>query len=128
MRHLANVLLILALALPAAAATHTVDQSGITFTPDDITITVGDMVEWIWSGGSHTVTSGVDGADPGAGDLFDATLSSSSTSFSYMFDTVGEYPYFCRPHVGLGMTGIVRVQPSVPNESATWGAVKTLFD
>ncbi len=131
-RHLANATLLLTLAAvlttPVAAATHTVNQSGISFGPDDLTVTVGDTVEWVWSGGSHTVTSGVDAADPAAGDLFDASLNSSNTTFSYLFDTVGDYPYFCRPHESIGMTGVVHVQPSVPNESATWGAMKSLFD
>ncbi len=128
MKHLVNALFILLLAVPASAATLMVVQAGFAFTPDEITITVGDTVEWLWSGGGHTVTSGIDNADPNAGDFFDATLDGSNPFFSFEFDTVGDYPYFCRPHVGIGMDGIVHVQPSVPNEEATWGSVKSLFE
>ena len=35
--------------LSASAATHTVDQVGFTFVPDDLTIDVGDTVEWVSS-------------------------------------------------------------------------------
>jgi len=46
---------------------------------------------------------------------------------SFQFDSTGDYPYFCRPHVGMGMAGIVHVTPSVPNESSTWSGVKSLY-
>ncbi|MBC8426840.1 hypothetical protein H8E07_22225 [bacterium] len=125
----ANGILILAilLATSAFAATHTVNQVGITFVPDDLTVTAGDTVEWIWSSGTHTVTSGTDLADPNIGVFFDDPLTSFSTTVTFLFDSTGDYPYFCRPHVGLGMTGIVRVTPSVPNEASTWSGVKSLY-
>ena len=31
-------------------------------------------------------------------------------SYSFTFDTPGEYAYFCRPHVFIGMTGVVVVE------------------
>jgi plastocyanin len=31
-------------------------------------------------------------------------------SYSFTFDTPGEYTYFCRPHVVIGMTGVVVVE------------------
>jgi plastocyanin len=123
----ATLILLLVLATSAFAATHTVNQVGITFVPDDLTITAGDTVEWIWSSGAHTVTSGTDLADPNMGDFFDDPLTSVSTTVSFMFDTTGDFPYFCRPHVGLGMSGVVHVTPSVPNEESTWSGVKSLY-
>ena len=120
-------LLVIVFAVPATAATHTVNQTGTTFDPADLTIAVGDEVQWVWSGGSHTVTSGTGLSDPQAGDLFDASLTSGSTTFSFTFDTAGDHPYFCRPHVGLGMTGVVHVEPSVSTEESTWGQLKVLF-
>ena len=55
--------LILAPAL-AGAVTHTVNESGLTFVPSEITIELEDTVEWIWGSGIHTVTSGTDLSDP----------------------------------------------------------------
>jgi plastocyanin len=93
----------------AWGTTHTVNQDGLTFAPGEITIEVGDTVEWIWSGGSHTVTSGTDLNDPEVGDLFDAPLNSSNPSFAFTFTEVGSFDYFCRPHLNFGMTGTVTV-------------------
>ncbi len=96
--------------------THTVNQAGLTFVPDDISINVGDTVEWIWAGGIHTVTNGIDFADPNFGALFDAPLDAANPSFSFTFFTDGDVPYFCQPHLTLGMTGIVRIQDLTPVE------------
>lgn len=93
----------------AGAVTHTVNQVGLTFDPSEITIEVGDTVEWIWNNGSHTVTSGTDLSDPEVGMLFDSPLNSSNTSVSFTFTEVGSQDYFCRPHLNFGMTGTVTV-------------------
>lgn len=132
MRFVANAFMIAALgavlSVPVLAVTHTVNQSGLSFDPDDLTVKVGDTVEWVWSGGNHTVTSGGGPDDPEVGMYFDDPLSSSNPTVSFQFDQTGDYPSFCRPHFGLGMTGVVHVLPAVPAEPATWGAVKSLFD
>jgi len=122
-----SIFLAAVLIAPAGAADHIITQTGFTFVSDDLTISVGDEVEWDWTGGSHTVTSGTGLADPDIGLFFDVPLDSANDSFSYQFDTVGDFPYFCRPHVDLGMTGIIRVTPSVPNDESTWSAVKSLY-
>jgi len=93
----------------AGAVTHTVNQEGLTWNPSEITIEVGDTVEWIWSGGSHTVTSGTDLGDPEVGQLFDTPLNSSNTSVSFTFTQVGAQDFFCRPHLNFGMTGTVNI-------------------
>jgi len=100
----------------ATGVTHTVDQVGLTFVPDDISINVGDTVEWIWATGIHTVTNGIDFSDPNFGVLFDAPLIATDPSFSFTFFTDEDVPYFCQPHLTLGMTGIVRIQDLTPVE------------
>jgi len=128
-----SALLLLVLAFGAHAATWVVTQTNIAFVPNDITIEVGDTVEWHWTNFSHTVTSGVDLNDPNAGLLFDAPLDAAHTIFSFTFTEAGDQPYFCRPHVLMGMTGIVRVQgpTAVPEDSleepASLSAVKNLY-
>ena len=93
----------------AGAVTHTINQVNLTWSPSEITIEVGDTVEWVWSGGSHTVTSGTDLGDPEVGQLFDTPLNSSNTSVSFTFTQVGSQDFFCRPHLNFGMTGTVSV-------------------
>jgi len=107
-------IVVLALAMlmntAAMATTHTVTQSGFNFSPADIIISVGDTVQWQWTGGSHTVTSGTGLADPDIGMLFDTPLSSANPLVTHVFTEVGVVPYFCRPHVSFGMTGTVTVE------------------
>ena len=103
-------LAVLVVATPAPAAIHVVTQSSFVFSPDAVVIEVGDTVRWEWTSFSHTVTNGTDLGDPALGALFDAPLNSSSRTFSYTFTTPGTFPYFCRPHLGMGMTGTVVVQ------------------
>lgn len=50
-----TLLLISVLAVSAFAADYTITQSGITVSPDDLTITASESVEWVWTGGFHTV-------------------------------------------------------------------------
>ena len=131
-RAAAFVLAALSLAAPAGAAeTHIVTQQQFGFHPDDLTIQVGDTVQWVWSGGGHTVTNGVHPDSGGTGSLFDEPLNVISPTFSFTFTSVGNVPYFCRPHFGGGMTGIVRVLGAVevdePATLSTFGKMKNLY-
>lgn len=87
--------------------TTTVTASGVTFSPANLTINVGDAVKWT-SSGTHTITSGASSSTPGAGDMFDETLSDAQT-FTFVFNTAGSFPYFCRFHEANGMKGTVTV-------------------
>ncbi len=106
----ASVLLVACLAPAAGAATHVVTQVDMSFSPPDVTINVGDTVQWVWTAGFHTITNGVDLADPTVGKKFDASLNPTTTTFSYTFTSPGTVAYFCRPHLLFGMTGTVTVQ------------------
>lgn len=111
----------------AGAATHTVNQVGLTFDPAVIEIEIGDTVNWIWSQGSHTVTSGTNLADPEVGLLFDTALNSANNTVSYTFTELGSQDYFCRPHLSFGMTGSVNVvAPSGVDEVPVRGNVRLL--
>ena len=112
----------------AQAALHVVDQVGLEFQPADLTVDQGDTVRWVWSGGTHTVTNGTGGDDDDAGTLFDASLTSGSTTFDYVFTAAGTYPYFCRPHEALGMKGTITVDETTPVQPATWGRIKRIFE
>jgi plastocyanin len=117
------------LLVPALAwgTTHTVNQAGLAFDPAEITIEVGDTVQWIWSGGSHTVTSGTDLSDPEVGLLFDESLNSSNPTVSFTFPEIGSQDYFCRPHLNFGMTGTVTVTAaSAVGDTPALGAVQLL--
>ena len=111
----------------ATAATHTINQSSLTFSPSTVSIEVGDTVEWIWSGGSHTVTSGTDLSDPEVGLLFDQSLNSGNPSVSHTFTQAGVQDFFCRPHLNFGMTGTISINAvSAVGEAPSRVAVQLL--
>ena len=65
-----------------------------SFSPNPVEVEVGETVTWINDdSGRHTVTS-KDG-------VFDSGMMGRGQSFSYTFDEVGEYPYFCDPHPNM---------------------------
>src|SRR5262245_59582362 len=64
--------------------------------PDDVTIHPGDTVRWTWRGTlTHTVTSGADITYDG---LYNSGNHVAPYEFSYTFQNVGTYYYFCIPH------------------------------
>ncbi len=116
----------------ASATVHVVNQTGLTFVLQDITIQVGDTVQWVRSGGSHTVTEGLAGG-PCSGCAFDSPLNAGTPTFSLVFDSVflaanprvgDRYDYYCQPHFGSGMIGSVTVSPQVP-ALPSWGLIVT---
>jgi plastocyanin len=116
--------------IAVTAATHMVTQSNFGFVPNDLAIEVGDTVEWIWTGGGHTVTNGVHPDSAGTGDLFDAPLNVISPTFSFTFTAAGDVPYFCTPHFLFGMTGTVRVGVTAVEEgrkASSFSRVKDLY-
>ena len=107
----------------AAQTTHVVDQFGLSFSPQDLTIDVGDTVEWRWTVGDHTVTEGT-GPFPTGSEAFNSLLSSSTPVFSVTFDAAflaanprpgNLYDYYCVPHLSFAMVGTVTV-----NEASPW--------
>lgn len=108
----------------------TVEVSNYQFTPDDVEVTPGDSVTWVWvEDGLHTVTSGVHG-DADAGELFDAQGELTDDFFVHTFQASGDYPYFSDVDVDVatGMNGIVRVgfdnSPAPPKITIFKGALR----
>ncbi len=80
---------------------------------DTVKIVQGQTVLWKWVIGLHTVTSGTGASDPQAGVLFDQPSNTSNRSFSFTFNNVGTFPFFCRNHELLNMRGVVVVGPNL---------------
>ncbi len=92
--------------------TWTVAQVAFEFSPSTLRVRPGDVVQWTWTDGDHTVTSG-------AGCQFDQTNFDEPLNRDYPVAEfvvpagVAEIPYFCRPHCGMGMTGLLIVESPV---------------
>jgi plastocyanin len=91
---------------------------------DNVRIFAGQSILWQWVDGAHTTTNGTGAADPNAGLLWDAPLTTTSRQLLRRFDAVGTFPFFCRPHEGFNMKGNVTV--SAPAD--TFLASGTAFD
>jgi len=101
---------------PAAGAIRMVSIQDFSFRDQvtgnsSSTINVGDTVQWNWTGGFHTSTSGP--CPPCSGDGKWASGGKGSGSFSHTFteaDRGMTFPYFCEIHTTL-MTGAIHVNP-----------------
>jgi len=101
-----------------AQTTHNVSVTSNQFTPADLTIEVGDEVVWTNNGGSHNV-NGTTTTYPDNPESFgNGSASSSSWTYSFTFNTAGDYDYQCDPHVGFGMVGTITVNEAVVNPPA----------
>ncbi len=83
--------------IPTGTAVPGCEETNSCFTPADITINVGDTVEWSnIDSAAHTVTAGTP-ADVRV-EIFDSSLMMLDTSWSFTFDEAGNYDYFCMVH------------------------------
>jgi plastocyanin len=86
--------LLLTAATSLQSATHDVTIGDNFFSPNDLTIEVGDTVRWTYDGGRmHDVT---------ADDLSWSSPTSTSISYERTFNTVAEVLYHCSVHSAPG--------------------------
>lgn len=92
----------LALFAHAHATTQTITVQDFKFTPNDVTIALGDTVKYVWLNGNHTTTSTT---IPSGAATWDHPMTSSSTTFIYVPTVLGVYNYRCTPHESMGHIG-----------------------
>jgi plastocyanin len=91
--------------LETGGLVEVVMTGGLQFSPSDLTIEVGQTVRWRNEAAMlHTITP------DGHSEWSSATVTAAGATFSHTFDSAGEFPYFCEPHLAQGMTGVIRVQ------------------
>jgi len=84
---------------------HIVEVSNFVFTPENLTITVGDTVHWININGNHNVVADDNSFTSGP-------PSTSNWVYDHVFTAEGNNPYYCVVHGGpggSGMSGVVSV-------------------
>jgi len=88
--------------------TYVITMPGNSFSPDTLTISVGDTVLWSNTDSkAHTTTSGANGV---ADNIWNSGNMIPGATFSYVFTQAGNYPYYCIYHYGLGMYGLIIVK------------------
>ncbi|MBE0570379.1 MAG: T9SS type A sorting domain-containing protein [Ignavibacteriaceae bacterium] len=82
--------------------THDVTVTNFSFSPGELTITVGDAVRWTNVLGTHNVKADDNSFTSGP-------AAPAPWEFTHTFTTVGLHPYYCEPHGGPGGTGMAAV-------------------
>ena len=111
------VAIISLLSSKAATIQVQVGAGGLKFTPQDVTIQVGDTVQWTWVGSTHSSTSGAPGNPDG---MWDSGVQNAGFVFTHTFTTAGTFAYYCTVHGGCcGMIGSVAVTQPVDKVQIT---------
>ncbi len=98
-----------------AAALDTDQGAGqFVFTPAVAWIQEGATVTWPIEGAAHSVTAYAAGNDrpqriPENTEAFDSGTLQAGETYEHTFERSGVYNYFCLPHEGLGMVGLIVV-------------------
>ena len=90
------------------------DSGQLVFQPDEVKVCAGDTITWTNNkGGPHNVVFDEDAIPSGvdqASISMDDQLGDEGATYSVKLDTAGEYKYYCEPHRGAGMNGVVKVE------------------
>ena len=88
---------------------HTVELSNFQFSPENLTIEVGDTVRWTNVNGTHNVVADDNSFTSGS-------AAPAPWTFEHVFTATGNNPYYCEPHGGpggSGMSGVITVEQPV---------------
>lgn len=77
----------------------------LAFAPAAVVIDPGTTITWEWTGqgGAHNVVDEEEAFNSGT------AVEEAGTTFEYTFEEEGVFQYYCVPHKGLGMKGVVVV-------------------
>ena len=92
------IALLFATALTTKATTWFVNVQSFQFVNSPEIVTVGDTIVWTWVDGSHTTTSNT---IPAGATPWDADITASFPTYSYVVEVPGTYGYHCIPHQGM---------------------------
>src|SRR5262245_59907873 len=93
-------LFILSTTLPSPAAQRRVNVSSNFFDDSTLVANAGDQFVWVWTAGSHTVTSGTDGSSLGDGTFGSGLMSGIGRAYAWKAPPAssGTLRYYCQPH------------------------------
>ena len=91
-------LCIVLLGLKSQATIWDVNVANNSFTPNNLTVIVGDTIRWHLTAGQHTTTST---SVPATAAAWDHTMGGVGTTFDYIVTVVGPYAYRCVFHGGM---------------------------
>ena len=113
-----NIFLIISLSFLTFTTgfTQTITNSGLTFSPDTLQVTIGDTIIFNISASHNAVEV--------SETTFNNNDSTSNNGFNIPFgggswtaDSIKTYYYVCQSHVSMGMKGVIIVNPPACNKS-----------
>ena len=105
-KRLTTFLFLLTSTVLFSQTTHDVTVQNFSFSPQSLTITVGDIVRWTNISGTHNVKADDNSFTSGP-------AAPAPWEYTHTFTAVGNNPYHCEPHQAMGMTGTIIVQDPV---------------
>lgn len=91
------------------AQDHTINLSGVAFSPNNLTVQAGETVEWVNLGGIHNVNGSLAKFPGNPEGFLSGNPASAPWTFQHTFTLPGTYDYVCDIHEGSGMTGTITV-------------------
>jgi len=113
MRKVITAILCTFVALNFAVAQHQVSVLNNFFSPQNLTIQVGETVTWTNNSGVHNV-NGTQATYPNNPQSFGNGNAAFGWTFSHTFNIPGTYNYRCDPHVSVNMIGTITVMGAPP--------------
>jgi len=105
-KRLTTFLFLLVSTVMFSQTTHDVTVQNFSFSPQTLTITTGDIVKWTNISGTHNVLAN-------NGSFTSGNPAPATWTYSHTFTAAGNNPYYCEPHLSMGMTGTIIVQNPV---------------
>ncbi|HKR05110.1 MAG TPA: T9SS type A sorting domain-containing protein [Bacteroidia bacterium] len=90
------------LSVQGKATKHMIMTEDFFFSPTDLSVVVGDTIQWMWGSGNHTTTST---SVPSGAATWDQLINNASMTFDYVVLVPGTYQYQCTFHISMGMVG-----------------------
>ncbi len=115
MNRLIYVSFFLFLSCASFAQNAIVNLVGFSFSPENITITAGQTVQWNNTGGEHNVNGSLATYPNNPEGFFSGAPEEAPWTYDFTFTQPGVYDYQCDPHTGFGMFGTVTVLPAPPS-------------
>ena len=80
----------------------------LVFDPEELTISTGTTVRWVWESDTHNV---VPTEQPDESDWEGyPEIENAGFEYEHTFETPGDYEYVCEPHESAGMVGTITVE------------------
>jgi len=85
-----------------------VGQGGFVFSPSSLTVQVGTTVTFHWASSGHSMVIGNPCTPSG---VLDSGIQNAGFEITITPAAAGDVNFFCSPHCGFGMTGVIHVTP-----------------